>query len=49
LLKKENNKFVLYDKVSWEEEAQSELKTVFKDGKITKEFSLAEIRATLAE
>ena len=48
-VKKENNKFVLHDKVSWEEEAQSELKTVFKDGKITKEFTLAEIRATLAE
>jgi nicotinamide phosphoribosyltransferase len=48
-VKKENNKYVLYDKVSWEEEAQSELRTVFKDGKITKEFTLAEIRATLAE
>jgi nicotinamide phosphoribosyltransferase len=48
-VKKENNKFVLHDKVSWEEEAQSELKTVFKDGKITKEFTLAEIRARLAE
>ncbi|GAB2841096.1 nicotinate phosphoribosyltransferase [Ferruginibacter profundus] len=48
-VKKENNKFVLHDKVSWEKEAQSELKTVFKDGKITKEFTLAEIRATLAE
>ncbi|MEO6722408.1 MAG: nicotinate phosphoribosyltransferase [Ferruginibacter sp.] len=48
-VQKENNHFVLYDKVSWEEEATSELKTVFKDGKITKEFTLAEIRATLAE
>ncbi len=48
-VKKESNKYVLYDKVNWEQEAQSELKTVFKDGKITKEFSLAEIRATLAE
>lgn len=48
-VKKENNKFVLYDTVSWEEEAKSELKTVFKDGKITKDFTLAEIRATLAE
>ena len=47
-VKKENNKYVLYDKVSWDEEAQSELKTVFKNGKITKEFSLAEIRAMLA-
>jgi nicotinamide phosphoribosyltransferase len=48
-VKKENNKFVLYDTVSWEEEAKSELKTVFKDGKITKDFTLAEIRAILAE
>lgn len=48
-VQKENGRFVLYDKVSWAEEAQSELKTVFKDGKITKEFTLAEIRATLAE
>ena len=47
-VQKENGRFVLYDKISWEEEAQSELKTVFKDGKITKEFTLAEIRATLA-
>jgi nicotinamide phosphoribosyltransferase len=46
-VKKENNKFVLYDKVSWEEEAKSELKTVFKDGKMVKEYSLAEIRAEL--
>lgn len=48
-VQKENGRFVLYDKVSWAEEAQSELKTVFKDGKITKEFTLAEIRATLAD
>jgi nicotinamide phosphoribosyltransferase len=48
-VKKENNKFVLYDNVSWEEEANSELKTVFKDGKITKDFSLVEIRKILAE
>ena len=48
-VQKEDNRFVLYDKVSWEEEATSELKTVFKDGKITREFTLAEIRATLAE
>lgn len=48
-VKKENNHFILNDKVSWEEEATSELITVFKNGKITKEYSLAEIRATLAE
>ncbi len=48
-VQKENGRFVLYDKVSWADEAKSELKTVFKNGKITKEFTLAEIRATLAE
>jgi nicotinamide phosphoribosyltransferase len=48
-VQKENGRFVLYDKVSWAEEAQSELKTVFKNGIITKEFTLAEIRETLAE
>ena len=48
-VQQENGRYVLYDKVSWEEEATSELKTVFKDGKITKEFTLAEIRKTLAK
>jgi nicotinamide phosphoribosyltransferase len=48
-VQKENNRYVLYDKVSWEQEAASELKTVFKDGKLIKEFTLTEIRATLAE
>lgn len=46
-VKKENNKYVLYDKVSWEAEKDSELKTVFKDGKLVKEFSLKEIRQNL--
>jgi nicotinamide phosphoribosyltransferase len=41
---KENNEYKLLDKVNWEKESQSELKTVFKDGKLIKEFSLAEIR-----
>ena len=47
-VQKENGRFVLYDKVSKEEEQTGELQTVFKDGKITKEFTLAEIRANLA-
>jgi nicotinamide phosphoribosyltransferase len=46
-VKKENGKYILYDKVSWEAEKDSELQTVFKDGVITKEFSLAEIRERL--
>jgi nicotinamide phosphoribosyltransferase len=48
-VKKENGKYILYDKVNWEAEKDSELQTVFKDGVITKEFSLAEIRERLAE
>ncbi|QNA44340.1 nicotinate phosphoribosyltransferase [Lacibacter sediminis] len=48
-VKKEDGRFVLYDKVTWEEENESELKTVFKDGKLVKEFSLKEIRALLSD
>lgn len=48
-VRKENGSYVLIDKVSWEEEQQSELKTVFKDGKLVKEFTLAEIRNHLSE
>ncbi len=48
-VKKENGRFVLYDRVTWQQEADSELRTVFKNGKIIKEYTLAEIRATLAE
>lgn len=48
-VKKENGRFVLYDKVTWEEENESELKTVFKNGKLVKEFSLKEIRALLSD
>lgn len=46
---KENGSYVLIDKVNWEEEQQSELKTVFKNGKLVKEFSLKEIRAVLSD
>jgi nicotinamide phosphoribosyltransferase len=46
-VKKENNKYVLYDKVTWEQEKDSELKTVFKDGIILKEFTLEEVRENL--
>lgn len=48
-VKKENGSYVLIDKVSWEEEQLSELKTVFKDGKLIKEYSLQEIRTKLNE
>jgi len=48
-VKQENNKYILYDKVSWAEEKASALQTVFKDGKLVKEYSLAEIRERLAD
>jgi len=48
-VKKENGRYVLYDRVTWEQEADSELTTVFKNGEIIKEYTLAEIRARLAE
>lgn len=40
----ENGEYILKDKVDWVQEKESELKTVFKDGKIIKEFTLSEIR-----
>jgi nicotinamide phosphoribosyltransferase len=40
----ENGKYVLRDNVSRDEEAQSALKTVFKDGKLIREYTLTEIR-----
>jgi len=43
----EKGKYVLYDKVSWEEEKQSALQTVFKNGHLLKEYSLGEIRNRL--
>jgi len=41
---KEDNTYRMIDQVSWEEEGQGELKTVFKDGKLIKDLSLNEIR-----
>lgn len=37
----------LKDQCTWEEEGQGELKTVFKDGKLTADFTLSEIRERL--
>ncbi len=49
LLRVEENErgFILFDKQSKEQESQGLLETVFKDGKLVKETSLAEIRARL--
>lgn len=41
---KENNKFILMDKVDKDVEQVGELNTVFLDGKITKDYTLSEIR-----
>ena len=46
-VKMENNRYTLFDKVSWGQEKDSELKTVFKNGKLIKEFTLVEIRERL--
>lgn len=47
-VEKENGRFVLYDQQTPEQEAQGELKVVFEDGKLIKEYTLEEVRATLA-
>lgn len=39
-----NNTYVAVDEVSEEQEQTGELQTVFKDGKLIKEFTLQEIR-----
>lgn len=41
---KEDGKYKLIDKVSWEDEKQGELKEIFRDGKLLIDQSLAEIR-----
>jgi nicotinamide phosphoribosyltransferase len=43
----ENGTFILRDNVSREQEKNSALQTVFKNGKLVKEYSLQEIRKTL--
>lgn len=43
-VKKENNEYILQDKVNWEQEKESELKTVFKDSKLLSDLTLSEIR-----
>jgi nicotinamide phosphoribosyltransferase len=45
----ENGKYKLKEQVSWKEEQEGELKTVFKDGKLVRKFSLDEIRSRLYE
>jgi len=46
---KEDGVLKVKDQVSWDEEAQGELKTVFEDGCLLKDFSLKEVRENLAK
>ncbi|HEX7846490.1 MAG TPA: nicotinate phosphoribosyltransferase [Chitinophagaceae bacterium] len=46
---KVNGNYALIDKVSWSEEKESELITVFKNGRLLKEYSLQEIREKINE
>jgi nicotinamide phosphoribosyltransferase len=46
-INRSTGKLELKDQCSWEEEAQGELKTVFKDGKLLVDWSLNEIRTRL--
>lgn len=43
-----NDTYTLYDQQTWQQESTGELTTVFKDGKLVKETTLAEIRSKLA-
>lgn len=46
-VKWENGRYVAYDQVTWEQEKDSELKEVYRDGKLLIETSLSEIRNRL--
>jgi nicotinamide phosphoribosyltransferase len=43
-VEKENDKYVLYDQQTIEQSNQGELKTVFKDGKLIRDWTLKEVR-----
>ncbi|WP_431215308.1 hypothetical protein ACQ86N_11725 [Puia sp. P3] len=42
-------KLALKDQCTWEEEGQGELKTVFRDGRLVVDWTLAEIRQRVRE
>lgn len=46
-VKKENGQYILNEKVNCDEEAEGELKTVFKNGLLVKDFTLAQIRENI--
>jgi nicotinamide phosphoribosyltransferase len=43
----ENGTYMLHDQATWAEEQTGELKEVFRDGKLLRDLTLAEIRATI--
>jgi len=45
----QTGRLALKDQCTWEEEAQGELKTVFKDGKLVVDWTLADIRNTVQQ
>ncbi|WP_205945139.1 hypothetical protein [Pedobacter psychrodurus] len=47
IFKNSDGEYELKDQCSWEEEAQGELKEVFRDGKLLIDYSLFEIRERL--
>lgn len=46
-VEKQGNDYVLFDNQTWEQEATGELQTVFLNGKMVKEITLAEVRANV--
>lgn len=46
-VERENNQYVLYDQQTPEQEQQGELQVVFEDGKLVKDYTLAEVRGNL--
>lgn len=49
VFKDENGKFYLKDQASWDEVLNCELKEVFRDGELLKDWTLGEVRANLAK
>ena len=47
--KLQNSGYALVDKVTWKEEAESELKTIYLNGEFTKKVTLSEIREKLKQ
>lgn len=45
----DNDKYELFQQVDWNTEKRGSLKTIFKDGELAKDFSLAEVRKNLLQ